>query len=52
MRSVLYVDVSFHGSCYLHVLSGYKIMKQNFIQELEYELVKEIVILCGGDIEK
>ena len=33
-------------------LSGYKIMKQKFIQELEYELVKEIVIICGGDVEK
>ena len=33
-------------------LSGYKIMKQNFMQELEYELVKEIVIICGGDVEK
>lgn len=33
-------------------LSGYKIMKQKFLQELEYELVKEIVIICGGDIEK
>ncbi len=33
-------------------LSGFKIMKQKFIQELEYELVKEIVIICGGDVEK
>ena len=33
-------------------INGYKIMKQKFLQELEYELVKEIVILSGGDIEK
>ena len=27
-------------------------MKQKFLQELEYELVKKIVIICGRDIEK
>ena len=30
-------------------LTGYKIMKQRFVQNLETELVKEFVILCGGN---
>lgn len=33
-------------------LNGYKIMKQKFLQELEYELLKEIVVISGGDLEK
>jgi hypothetical protein len=33
-------------------IKGYKIMKQRFLQELEYDLIKEIIILSGGDIEK
>jgi len=33
-------------------LKGYKIMKQKFLQELEWETIKDIVIYCGGDPEK
>lgn len=33
-------------------LKGYKIMKQKFLHELEYELLKEIVVISGGDINK
>jgi hypothetical protein len=33
-------------------LKGYKIMKQKFLQELEWETMKDIVIYCGGDPEK
>jgi hypothetical protein len=30
-------------------LTGYKIMKQRFVQELEKSLVKNFVELCGGN---
>jgi len=30
-------------------LKGYKIMKQRFVNDLEKALMKDIVILCGGD---
>jgi hypothetical protein len=33
----------------LNSLKGYKIMKQRFVQELEKSLMKDFVILCGGD---
>lgn len=33
-------------------LKGYKIMKQKFLQELEWETIKDIVAYCGGDIQK
>jgi len=33
-------------------LSGYKIMKLRFTQELEMEIIKEIVLLCNGDISR
>jgi hypothetical protein len=30
-------------------LKGYKIMKQRFINDLEKSLMKDIVVMCGGD---
>lgn len=33
-------------------LEGYKIAKQQFANDLEIEIIKEIVILCGGSIER
>jgi len=33
----------------LNGLKGYKIMKQKFVNDLEKSLVKDFVILCGGD---
>lgn len=30
-------------------LKGYKIMKQNFLQELEWEIIADLVILAGGN---
>jgi hypothetical protein len=36
----------------LNSLKGYKIMKLRFALELEEELVKEIVVMCGGDPTK
>lgn len=33
-------------------LNGYKIMKLKFVQELEKELVKDFVKMCGGDPKK
>jgi hypothetical protein len=33
-------------------LKGYKIMKQKFINDLEKSLMKDFVIMCGGDPEK
>lgn len=33
-------------------LKGYKIMKQKFVQELEWNILTEIVILAGGNPEK
>jgi hypothetical protein len=30
-------------------IKGYKIMKQKFINDLEKSLMKDIVVLCGGD---
>ncbi len=30
-------------------LSGYKIMKQRFVQDLEKQITKDIVFMCGGD---
>ncbi len=30
-------------------LKGYKIMKQRFVQEIEKYLVKDFVIMCGGN---
>ena len=33
-------------------IKGYKIMKQRFLHELEWEIMKEIVIICNGDISK
>lgn len=36
----------------LNGLKGYKIMKQKFINDLERSLMKDFVILCGGDPEK
>lgn len=39
---------------YRHVnqLTGYKIVKLQFVNELEFSLIKDIVILCGGDPQK
>jgi hypothetical protein len=36
----------------LNGLKGYKIMKQKFINDLEKSLMKDFVILCGGDPSK
>lgn len=33
----------------LNGLKGYKIMKQKFIHDLERSLMKDFVVLCGGD---
>ena len=30
-------------------IKGYKLAKLQFVNELEFSLIKEIVILCGGD---
>ena len=32
-------------------LTGFKIMKQKFVQELEKSLVREIVVQCGGSLD-
>lgn len=32
-----------------NALKGYKIMKQRFVQEIEKSLVKDFVIMCGGN---
>jgi hypothetical protein len=39
---------------YRHVnqLSGYKIVKLQFVNELEFSLIKDIVTLCGGDPDR
>jgi len=36
----------------LNGLKGYKIMKQKFIDDLERSLMKDFVVLCGGDPSK
>jgi hypothetical protein len=36
----------------INKLKGYKIMKQLFINDLEKALMKDIVLLCGGDPDK
>jgi transposase len=36
----------------LNSLKGYKIVKMRFAFELEEELIKEVVIICGGDPSK
>jgi hypothetical protein len=36
----------------LNNLKGYKILKIKFVLELEEELLKEIITLCGGDPNK
>jgi hypothetical protein len=36
----------------LNGIKGYKIMKQKFINELEKTLMKDFVVLCGGDPNK
>ena len=33
-------------------LKGYKIMKQQFVNDLEKSLMKDIVVICGGDAYK
>ena len=33
-------------------ISSYKIAKVRFASELEMEIIKEIVLLCNGDISK
>ena len=30
-------------------LSGYKIAKQQFAQELEMEIIKQLIQMCGGN---
>ena len=36
----------------LNGLEGYKLVKLRFSHELEYELMRQVVIICGGDPEK
>lgn len=36
----------------LNGLKGYKIMKQKFLNDLEKSLMKDLVIMCGGDPNK
>jgi hypothetical protein len=36
----------------LNGLEGYKLVKRQFVNDLEYELMREVVIICGGDPEK
>ena len=36
----------------LNGLEGYKMVKRRFANELHYELMREVVIMCGGDPEK
>ena len=33
-------------------LKGYKIVKMKFINELQNELIKEIVVMSGGNVSK
>jgi hypothetical protein len=33
----------------LNSLEGYKIPKIQFAKELELEIIKDIVVMCGGD---
>ncbi len=33
-------------------LKGFKIVKQTFSQELEKEIVKDLILICGGDPDK
>lgn len=35
-----------------NAIDGYKIAKLQFVNELEFDLIKEIVLLCGGDPAK
>lgn len=39
---------------YRHInqLEGYKIVKLQFVNELEFSLIKDIVLLCGGDPQR
>jgi len=32
-------------------IKGHKILKQKFVQELEKEITRDIVILCNGNVE-
>jgi hypothetical protein len=36
----------------LNGLKGYKIMKQRFVNDLEISVMKDFVVLCGGDANK
>jgi transposase len=36
----------------LNGLKGYKILKMRFADQLEEDLIKEVVIICGGDPQK
>lgn len=33
-------------------LKGFKIVKQEFAQQLEKEIVKDLILLCGGNPDK
>ena len=35
-----------------NAMKGYKIVKLQFVNELEFSLIKDIVVLCGGDPAK
>jgi hypothetical protein len=35
-----------------NAIEGYKIAKFYFVEELELEIIKEIVVFCGGDPSK
>ena len=36
----------------INAIEGYKIAKLQFVNELEFSLIKEMVLLCGGDPAK
>ena len=35
-----------------NAIEGYKIAKFYFVEELDLEIIKEIVVFCGGDPSK
>jgi len=36
----------------LNKIDGYKIAKYQFTEELNMEIIKEIVVICEGDLSK
>jgi hypothetical protein len=33
-------------------LTGYKIVKKKFVQDIERDIIYKVVVLCGGDEQK